>query len=121
MLNVRKVLNGFECDYKDELLEVIDYDFDDNSLNEFIDYLEDSINDSGAIDEVIDRQIDIYYYDLRKWFVDNFDYVDQAIDEFGKAEDIHKDIQMGQYLYYSELIYECISDMVDFINEKYKV
>ncbi len=121
MLNVQKVLSGFEDDYKTEILEVIEYNFDDNGLSKLISFLQDTINDNGAIDEMIDNKIDIYYHNLRQWFVDNYDYVDQAVDEFGKSEDIHKDIQMGQYLYYSELVYESINDMVTFIEEKYNV
>ncbi len=121
MLNVQKVLNEFESDFKGEIIEVITYNFTENSLLDLISFLEDEINDNGAIDEVIDRQIDIYYYDLRKWFVDNFDYVDQAIEEFGKSDDIHKDIQMGQHLYYSELVNECVNDIIEFIEGKYNV
>lgn len=121
-LNINKVFGSFENDFKDEILEIINYNFDDNSLDDLIYYLEDCINDNGSIDETIDSNIDIYYYDLRKWSVENYDYIDQGLNEFGSDEtDFHKIIQLGQYVYYSELIYECINDMIDHIKGVYNV
>ena len=57
--------------------------------------------------------IDIYYYDLRKWSVDNYSYVEDAIEE-GLCEgesDFHKLIQAGQYLYYREQANELIEEI----------
>ena len=62
-------------------------------LYEHLDY-------SGRVHELIDSYIDIYYYDLRKWAVDGWMYVESAIDE-GLCEcigDYHKLIQAGQYM-----------------------
>ncbi len=122
MLNTTKILDGFTGDYADEMKEIISYGFTDGSLSDFITYLQDDINDNGAIDELIDRNIDIYYYDLRQWSVDNYDYIDNYIEEFGTTEiDFHKLIQGGQYMYYSGKINDELSDMVDFIENKYNI
>jgi hypothetical protein len=72
----------YDCEFDDawELYEHLDYD--------------------GSIHELIDSSIDIYYYDLRKWAVDNWQFVEDAIEE-GLCEgvsDYHKLIQAGQYL-----------------------
>ena len=66
--------------------------------------LYDHLNYSGLVDELIDSSIDIYYYDLRKWAVDNYDFIDQAISDgiAGGDDDFHKLIQMGQYVSLSE-------------------
>ena len=82
MLNVEKVFVKFENDFKGDILEILNYSFDDSSLEDLISFLEDNINDSGAIDERIDSYIDIYYYDLRKWAVDNFEYIDKDADVY---------------------------------------
>ena len=86
-----------------------------------IDFLEYGINDNGAICELIDDYKDIYYYDLRLWAVDNYKYIEDALEEFGTSKDYHRDIQMGQYLYYSEEIYNCIDEMIVHIKDNYKV
>lgn len=42
--------------------------------------------------------IDIYYRDLREWAVDNWQWVEQAIDNgITDTSDFHKMIQAGQY------------------------
>jgi len=121
MLNIEKIALGYESEYKVELLEIISYDFDSKDLNDLIYYLDNDINDNGAIDQLIDNNIDIYYYYLRKWAVDNYEYIEQYHNEFGVSEefDYHKSIQGGQYCYYSEEIYTAINDLIDHINSKY--
>lgn len=86
----------------------------------------------GSVHELIDSYIDIYYTDLRKWAVDNYHYVEQAMDEglcnglkahktiecgdyiqykLEGVPDFHQLIKSGQYLYYNELAYECIEEL----------
>jgi len=114
---VRKELS--ETDTMIALLEVIDYkgadiDFNDITdacdINEILDY-------DGSIHEKVDGLIDIYYHDLRKWSVDNYSYIEDAIEE-GLCEgvtDFHKLIQMGQYVYYREQMSESINELYDAI------
>lgn len=62
--------------------------------------LYDHLDYSGRVHELIDSSIDIYYYDIRKWAVDGWMYVERAIEE-GLCEgvtDYHKLIQCGQYM-----------------------
>ena len=77
----------------------------------------DSMDYSGALHEIIDNQIDIYYYDLRQWAVDNWEYCEEAINEgLTDGSDYHAMIQAGQYVYYQEKAYEYIEIL--FINEE---
>jgi hypothetical protein len=72
----------------------------------------------SAINETVDGAIDIYYYDLRTWAVDNYDYIDQAIDEgLCEGSDFHKQIQAGQYVYYSEQMTEFLDEVAGLVAE----
>ena len=108
--------------------ESIDYDLRDLFLHMYgedeIESLEthdvrDKLDYSGSLHELIDSRIDIYYYDIRKWAVDNWEYVEQAIEE-GLTEgesDYHKLIQTGQYVYFSEQMHRELEEMIETINE----
>lgn len=48
--------------------------------------------------EYADQAINIYYYDRAKWFVENWQLVDEAIAEFGKSDNIMQDIAAAQFL-----------------------
>jgi len=83
-------------DIKDLLLNNIDSSdvfADSGELYDHLDY-------SGGVHEIIDSSIDVYYYDLRKWAVDNYDFIDEAIESGLVAEgcDFHTLIQVGQYV-----------------------
>ena len=82
---------------------------DSHDLYSAIDY-------DGTMHEIIDGQIDIYYYSLRQWAVDNYDYIEQAVDE-GLVDttefDYHKAIQAGQYCYYSEQAKEIVEQIFE--------
>ena len=100
---------------KDELrdlaLQTIDNDdvlADSHDLYEHLDY-------SGGVHEIIESNIDIYYYDLRKWAVDNYGYIEQALEE-GLAEgetDFHKLIQCGQFVQLTEQAHEYIEELFE--------
>ena len=57
--------------------------------------------------------IDIYYYELRKWAVENWTYVEEANAEgLGtNGVDYHKDIQAGQYLYFQALANDYVEEI----------
>ena len=102
-------------DLKQGILEAIEYkeldikDFDAESLC-------DELDCDGTINEIIDSCIDIYYYDLRKWAVDNYDYIEDAINE-GLVDtsdfDFHKAIQAGQYVLGQELAREVLEELYE--------
>lgn len=124
MLRMNKIIDKFE--YTGEFLDKTDLQdllsgqkFGD--LQELIDWLEDDASD--AISELADSKVDIYYYDLRKWSVDNYNYIEDAIQEFGvdeKNPDCHKMIQMGQYYAYSNEFYTLVQEFKDYIEANYK-
>ncbi len=86
-------------------LDLSDYS-DSHELNEALDY-------DGSLHELVDGSIDIYYHDIRKWAVDNYNYVEDAIEE-GLTEgvtDYHKLIQIGQYVYFRNEANEAIEEI----------
>ncbi len=122
-MNIHKIFKTFSNVYKEDIIEIINNNFEDNRMDDLIEWMEDDIEHNGSISELADSYIDVYYYDLRVWAVDNYEYIEDAMDEFGMPEkfDFHKAIQQGQYVKYQEDIYECISNMIEHIKENYKV
>lgn len=98
---------------KDQIKELIEYkEIDINEIDDSYE-LREELDYDGSLHELIDGMIDIYNYDLRKWSVDNYEYVEQAIDE-GLCEgtsDFHKLIQCGQYVYYTEQANEALEEL----------
>ena len=107
---------------KDDVLNLIEEKFDDDDkilllksigrfeqahdLYEFLDY-------DGRLHELIDSSIDIWNYDLRKWSVDNYEYIEIALEE-GLLEgvtDFHKLIQMGQCVAAQNEMYEVVQEV----------
>ncbi len=123
MKNLQEIVesnkDNFHSDYKEQILEVINYmDIDLDSLNDEND-LYDELDYSGAIHEQIDSLIDIYYYDLRKWSVENFEYIEEALED-GLLEgvtDFHKLIQGGQYKKFSGEIIDDIYSLWHLIQD----
>lgn len=64
------------------------------------------------ISEIADSNVDIYYDDLFEWCKHNFDYVNDAIKEFGSSGDIIRDIRQGQYLQYTNELYEELDNII---------
>lgn len=124
MLRMNKIINKFE--YTGEFLDKTDLqdllsnqEFGD--FQELVDWLEDDA--SGTISELAESKVDIYYYDLRKWSVDNYNYIEDAISEFGvdtKNPDFHALISQGQYYAYSNEFYTLVQEFKDYIEANYK-
>ena len=92
-------------------------------LSDFTDQydLRDTLDYDGSLHSLIDSAIDIYYYDLRKWAVDNYDEIEEAMEEGLTVDvtDFHKLIQIGQYNYLvkeADFMIGCIWD--DFQSEE---
>lgn len=128
MLRINKLIKGF--DYKGDFLNSdnlkdLFYGMEFESFGELIDYLngDDSNYISDKISELSDSIVDVYYYSLREWSVDNYGYIEDAIEEFGvdtKNPDFHKMIQMGQYFAYSQEFYSMVNDFKDYLETNYK-
>lgn len=100
------LLREFLQNKKEELKESMN----DVSIDFAFDY---DCNEDGYItdyfNEFADSQIDIYYNDLFEWAKNNYNYIEDAVSEFGidsKNFSFTNLIQQGQYLYYTELLYE---------------
>ena len=82
--------------------------------------LQEALDYDGRLHEIIDGNIDIYYYDIRKWAVDNWEFVEDAI-EGGLCEgvsDYHQLIQIGQYVALSAEASDIVESVYnDFIGE----
>lgn len=80
----------------------------------------DALDYDGRLHEIIDSYICIYYYELRQWAVDNWEFVEEAMEE-GLCEgvsDYHKLIQIGQYVSLrQDALYAVQSIYDDFNNE----
>ena len=124
MLRMNKIVDKFE--YTGEFLDKTDLQdllsgqkFGD--FQELIDWLEDDSSD--MISELSDSKVDTYYYDLRKWSVDNYNYIEDAIAEFGvdeKNPEYHALISQGQYYAYSNEFYTLVQEFKDYIEANYK-
>lgn len=66
------------------------------------------------ITEIADNNIDIYYYNLFEWAKNNFDIIEESNAEMGAPNNIIKQIQQGQFLYYERDLYENLHDIVLF-------
>ena len=103
-------------DIKDLLLNNIDsIDKIENSGE-----LYDRLDYSGGLHEIIDSNIDIYYYDLRKWAVDNYNWIDEAIESglTGENADFHALIQCGQYMELNQDAIEIVEELFEEYNGK---
>jgi len=101
---------------KSDIFEKINYDLKEIENKEFnqevFDNYLDEFNNDGSINEIINSNIDIYYYALRLWAVDNYDWIEQAIEEICTGEtDFHKMISYGQYLYFYDQAYDIINTL----------
>lgn len=80
----------------------------------------DALDYDGRLHEIIDSYICIYYYELRSWAVDNWEFVEEAIQE-GLCEgvsDYHKLIQAGQYVSLRQDALDAVESIYnDFIDE----
>jgi hypothetical protein len=96
-------------DIKDLMLHNVQSDDVFADWHDFYEHLDFS----GGVHEIIDSHIDIYYYDLRKWAVDNYHYIEQAMEE-GLCEgvtDFHTLIGWGQFVAHTEEAMQIIEDL----------
>ena len=110
--------NGYFLDKSD--LNALLNDVKFSNFDELLSYLNDEDGNyiSDLLNELSDSRVDIYYPSLRLWTVDNYGYIEDAVNEFGMNEfDFHKAIQLGQYKAYLEEFDTLISEFRDYIEE----
>ena len=121
--DINEIIKGF--DYTGEFLDKSDlgdllsnYDF--NTKDELIDYLNDEDGNyiGDTISELSDSKIDICNHSLRKWAVDNYNYIEDAMSEYGvntDKPDFHQLIQQGQYYAYNNEFYNLVYEFKEYI------
>lgn len=62
------------------------------------------------ITEIADSHVDVYTSDLLDWARDNYSYIDEANEEFGRADDFLGEIRQGQFLYNERDLYDNLED-----------
>jgi hypothetical protein len=104
-------------DIKDLIINEINSDqiFEDShDLYESLDY-------SGLVHELICSNLDVYNYDLRKWAVDNWHWVDEALDQGIVTENTnyHDLIKWGQYMALQDEANGYIDELFNEMNGEY--
>ena len=71
------------------------------------------------ITEIADNHIDIYTCDLLEWAKNNYDYIDEATQEFGRPDTFIREIQQGQFLYNERNLYDNLEDSLKYFTYTY--
>ena len=100
---------------KEELREIMlsHISKDDNSV--FQDFYELVGLVSRDLRDVIDSYVEDNFYELRKWSVTNYQFIEEALEE-GMGEgvtDYHQMIKMGQFVHYRERAYDALAALYD--------
>lgn len=101
--------------------------------DEVLDLFETGVDYNGScyicdmISEVADSFIDIYASDLLDWAKNNYDYIEDALNEFGTPQDSKgradflQIIRQGEYYYYDNLFYENLDEFIKYYILKYLI
>lgn len=115
----KKYLNE-QKEHLQKVMSDISLDFCNDHKASDSDYLCD------AISECADNYVDIYNADdLLEWCKDNYEYVEQAIDEFGVAKDRNgrvdflRTIAQGQFLKNEEELHQDIEEIIQLLTINY--
>ena len=79
------------------------------------------------ISDVANSFVDIYNSDLLDWAKNNYEYIEEALDEFGTPTDSNgranffEIISQGEYLYYERLFYDNLDDFIKYYVLKYLI
>lgn len=117
MKNVIEKMEELKNGLDDEVLDLFDTGVDYNGCYYICD----------MISEVADSFVDIYNDDLLDWAKNNYNYIEEALDEFGTPQDnngkadFFQMIRQGQYLYYDNLFYDNIDNFIKYYVLKYLI
>ena len=106
---------------KDELKDLIIETIEKDEIYTDWYFLYDDLDYNGSVHSIIDSNIDIYYYDLRQWAVENWQWVDQAREEGLCSPDVdyHAMIQAGQYVALLEEAQQYIEELFNEMSGEY--
>ena len=109
--------------FDEEIVDFVTEDdlFEQLELEDYNDIDYDSLHTEAydRIHELADGRVEIYYYKIRQWAVDNWEYVEDAMEE-GLAEgvnDYHKLIQIGQYYKIERELIENLHHLIEEIKD----
>ena len=85
--------------------------------NQIVNYSDGYIGD--VFSEIADSNIDIYVVDLFEWGKNNFEYINEATEEFGNPADIIKQIQQGQFFSFEKELYDNQNDVLLYYGYNY--
>ena len=85
------------------------------------DELKDLITESIDKDQDFESHIDIYNYNLRKWAVDNWHFIDEAREMgfISENADYHQCIQSGQFLAFEQEAHQHIEELFNELSGTY--
>ena len=130
--NVKEIFENLSVDSDLGLVDAMDFvndhleykDFQD--VQELYDYLNDTNNANGYItddiSEFADLNVPIYNSELLDWLKDNYDKLENSIQEFGIDSENFDLIKQIQLAYYSEIqneLYEYIQKAIEEIENEY--
>lgn len=105
---------------KESILELIQYK--EFNLADYSDVYElhDALDYDGSLHELIDGNIEIYTHKLWQWAAENYEYVDQAIEEglANLSSGIISCLQAGHYMQLSEEANEALEEIFNEFQEK---
>lgn len=98
---------------KDSILELIKYKELDLSDYSDVHDLHEALDYGGSLHELIDGNIEIYTHKLWAWASQNYEYVDQAIDEglANLSSGIVSCLQAGHYVQLTEEANEALEEI----------
>ena len=92
------------------------------NFESYEEYITEYYNHENDIDEIIrdiaDNNVDIYTSDLMDWVKDNYNYVENYVQEFGIDSnnfDFIGAVRGGQYLYIEQTLYNNKNDMLEYL------
>ena len=111
MSNYKDNLNAMKTAVH-EVMEYVEYDI--GEINEAHD-LYSVLDYNGSLHDQIDSFIGVYYHNLRKWSVDNYQYIGDALEEgiLEGVTDFHQIIQGGQYMYWSGICRNAVEEIYE--------
>ena len=106
---------------KDELKDLITESIDKDQDFETAYCLYEALDYSGSVHEIIDSNVDVYHYDLRKWAVDNWHFIDEAREMgfISENADYHQCIQSGQFLAFEQEAHQHIEELFNELSGTY--
>lgn len=98
--------------YLNELIGQQKRMMNDESVDMVLNYYQSGNYISDCIHEQAESEISIYTWDLINWAGDNYDYIGEAIREFGKPDNFLDYIRQAQYLEAEERMYSDACEII---------